>query len=466
MAKIGYEDILIASCLRNKQTVIFALAEGWQPNDFERVEARVIFDIIKHYAEKNLSKDSSILGFRGCGIVLERKANASNPTITQADLPKYTDYLRKLKKVDTDSEEFVVDEWRDRLKARRFELALEKTYEEFQDNKDFDSASNQLLNYTLSLHRSKNKATDLESDFSRRTEKIQKAVAKGKLFTVRTGWPTIDSKLGGVQTAETMLIAGYPSSGKTYALYTIAINAFNLGYNVYVIATENKDEQVWARLESIYYGLDYRRLKYRDSSIDYKAIAKQEKKANRLLIDRFLPRKATIHDVFKQIKMYEIQDKFKPHLIVWDSIDLMKVGEAHKGRYDLDLENSYFEVKEYLEANDISCVSTSQVKMGDFKKKKKFTDTTDWMLGMGDLGQATQAKAAYADIIMTLNTNEQLDDAKEVVGYLCKMRDAAERPFDVTFKRELNTGRLLESNAKRIIKAHKEKQKEEDEDDD
>jgi len=99
-------------------------------------------------------------------------------------------------------------------------------------------------------------------------EKHRAKVKDKELMGVPTSFNTIDRITGGLQGGQIIIIGARPSVGKSAFIGGIAVNAAQKGHKVGVISLEMPDEQIGARLASIYSDVEFYKI-YRSIVTDF-----------------------------------------------------------------------------------------------------------------------------------------------------------------------------------------------------
>jgi len=99
-------------------------------------------------------------------------------------------------------------------------------------------------------------------------EKHRNKVRDRELMGVPSSFPTIDRITGGFQEGQIIIVGARPSVGKSAFIGGIAVNAAQKGHKVGVISLEMPDEQIGARLASIYSDIEFYKI-YRSIVTDF-----------------------------------------------------------------------------------------------------------------------------------------------------------------------------------------------------
>lgn len=74
---------------------------------------------------------------------------------------------------------------------------------------------------------------------------------KGKFLGIKTGYPSLDEKMGGLEAGSVVLIGGETSNGKSMLSLNIALNVAKEVINVLYLSLEMTRRQVWKRVMTI-----------------------------------------------------------------------------------------------------------------------------------------------------------------------------------------------------------------------
>jgi replicative DNA helicase len=233
--------------------------------------------------------------------------------------------------------------------------------------------------------------------------------------------------------------------GKSFLMTNILIAAFEAGYDVLHITTENTEEQALGRAEAILWGINYRLLMNCSADIPIHEIDAEEKRPNRYMVLRLFPGRFSVDDVVQKIMVMRGEGlNFRPRLIGIDSPDWLKLVQPPGGRTERHhlITEQYEFLKAYAEEDHVAILTTSHVKMQEFKGRRgKRNDRLD----LGDLADSA-GKVRIADVVVTINTSEELERHGALELYACKLRDQDRRPFSTYIKRDSRSPRFFETH--------------------
>lgn len=155
-----------------------------------------------------------------------------------------------------------------------------------------------------------------------------------------TGWPLIDAiTKGGFGRGELICAISYTGGGKSFALVNLAAQALKQGKKVVYYTLELSEEEVGLRFDSLLSGV-----RLDDLLLNKKQILESIQKYKDLLIIKQYPSRKTPLSTITNHWDKLIQKGFKPDVVVYDYLDLLKPTRVGKEkRYEL--EEMYEEVR-------------------------------------------------------------------------------------------------------------------------
>ena len=244
---------------------------------------------------------------------------------------------------------------------------------------------------------------DLGSDFDD-PESHKQEVSK---VCIPTGWPSIDSILGGGWSKQTLnVIMGETNVGKSMWLHNIATNAANAGTNVLIITLEMATKKVMKRLGSM-------RLKINSDEYDEKSkdvvFMKQrlnnlksqstvgslfDSQPGKIFVKKYNTSDCTVTDIDNYVKKFEEVKRLKVGMIVVDYINIMAIEKGFEITNMLYLKGKHLaeglrRVADKYECAVITATQTdkavwgaSDIKLGDIPESKAIADTADSVWGI------------------------------------------------------------------------------------
>ena len=424
------EKRVVSAFVKDKQYLTYALTLKYKAEFFETEHARTIFAILEQYSE-------TTLGFAALNLIVDSQEGEDNTEIRN--------YIKEIAKIEIDdSPEFEIEWLRKEIAKKKTIQGFNEGFQDIMTRGDPTAAFNIMAARYFETADDFTEPDDLEAGLVARSKERQAKLDDKSYVTIPTQWMSLDIGLdGGMRTTEMIWIAGFPGVGKSYAADCIGLNGFFGGFDVLKISTENTREQSIARTESSYYGVNYRQLQNCDPAIDIAALDARDKRANRHFTIRIFPDEDTALDVVRKISYLKLQYGFDPALIILDSPDFLALPKADSsiqyGHHNLMTKNILV-LKKFIEQERKVLVCTSHVKLGDYKGRRGERNDR---LDLGDLSD-TSGKVRLADVVITLNQNEELADTGRIEAFVCKNRDTDAKPFGVVLKRDFHSPRLIE----------------------
>lgn len=448
MDRAELERSLVGQMVRDKNTLAAAFAAGLQTQHFETPQAREVYSIFLEncYDEVDMQK-ITLINTVAIKAFLEKRVSLNKTTVTPQQLPTYLRYIDSLKEADNDSPEFSIKWIMEYAEGKRMEQTLRDTMKEWKTSNNLEKATNHFIENFIASSTSLSSSIvpeDLEDGAIARWYDRQHRIAEGTAKPIAFGFPTIDEKMeGGSRYNETVIVIGYPGVGKSFFCDNLGINYFEAGLNVLKVTTENTKEQSIVRAESIYHNLNYRKLMNCDAEIKADELFMKQPRKNRHMTIRLFPGEHSATDLIRMIELMKFQDNFDPDVIIIDSPDFLKppqVQNREQGARHHQLTNMYLQLKNYVELRHKLLLTTSHVKLQDYKGRRGGRKDR---LDIGDLSDSS-GKARLADTVITLNVSEELADLGQIEAYFAKIRDANQRPFSVLLQREFDSPRFTE----------------------
>jgi len=431
---IEVEQKLLGSLIKD-ELLLLEVGQKLKREHFSLLSSRVVYECLSRHVAMLLegkvtepvSKDSIKL--------MLYDVTKSTTLLNRGDVPYVIEFINDLGKFTTESPQLTADWIIEYANKKKIEACIKLAIDGLNKGDTAQQIASGLVDAVVDSVEVEEETTpeDLEAGFEKRFLRRKRELASGIRRRYELGFPVLDGSIGGgLQTKEILIIAGYPGVGKSRLADTFSVNLFENGHNVLKVTTENTKEQSVERAESMYFGLDYVDIKRCASNIPLKEIANRPLKANKHITIRLSQDKYRIADFFSLVKMFQIKHKFKPDVIVFDSPDFMLLtpspglrGGVEK-KHDL-ITRMYSQIKTWVETNNMSIITTSHVKLADFKgRRSKRKD----LLDLGDLSDSS-GKVRIADIVLTLNISEEMKDMGQAELFIAKLRDAQQRTTSV-----------------------------------
>ena len=247
--------------------------------------------------------------------------------------------------------------------------------------------------------------SDLGMDFDD-PESHKQLISKN---SIHTGWPCIDSILGGGWSKSTLnVIMGETNVGKSMWLHNIATNAANAGANVLLITLEMASRKVMKRLGSM-------RLKINSDEYDEKSkdavFMKQrinnlksqtgfgggglfDSQPGKIFVKKYNTSDCTVTDIDNYIKKFEEVKRLKVGMVIVDYINIMSIEKGFDITNMLYLKGKHLaeglrRIGDKYECAVITATQTdkavwgaSDIKLGDIPESKAIADTADSVWGI------------------------------------------------------------------------------------
>lgn len=243
--------------------------------------------------------------------------------------------------------------------------------------------------------------------------------------TIKTGSTQFDENFGGLHRKTLTIVAGPSNSGKTMFLVNLAAMLLQMTdelKNILYITMEIDEEQIGRRVDASLLGEPLKTLRSRIN----------DKEASETLISKFIERKesgnklvvkamrsgSTAADIEALIRnlsfipMSGEETPFKPDIVMVDYFGLMRPIHQSKNANSYEIgRNIAEELRAVAQDFNVAMVAAAQTNRSSFGN---------------DVGQDaisdSIAIAQTADIMLTINRNESLDLANQIMIYLAKSR--------------------------------------------
>lgn len=240
--------------------------------------------------------------------------------------------------------------------------------------------------------------------------------------TIKTGSVQFDENFGGLHRKTLTIVAGPSNSGKTMFLVNLAASLMQMTdelKNILYITMEIDEEQIGKRVDASLLGepLKNLRSKIKDGSdLIEKFIARKES-GNKLVIKamRSGSNAADIEALIRNLSFIPLageETPFKPDIVLVDYFGLMRPIQQKKNANSYEVGRDIAEELRAIGQDfNVAMVAAAQTNRSSFGN---------------DVGQDaisdSIAIAQTADIMLTINRNEALDTANQIMIYLAKSR--------------------------------------------
>ena len=161
--------------------------------------------------------------------------------------------------------EYYAAEVRKQAKMRRLQDAAQKIVDA---DGDPDKMAGELMSKILAMESGGKRADYTAKDLMARTIERIDAASQGEQLGLRTGWRSLDKKLGGWHAGDLTIIAGRPGMGKSALGMNAAVNAAKLGARVGFVSVEMDAVSLGMRMAASAAGLSISNLRRGDLQQD------------------------------------------------------------------------------------------------------------------------------------------------------------------------------------------------------
>lgn len=251
----------------------------------------------------------------------------------------------------------------------------------------------------------------------RMEERSRKKDSGSDLFLVKTGIPTIDRAIVGIEPPSMLMVGGYTGRGKSmFATHLGIHNAFR-GLNVVHFVYEMAVQRTATRYDSRLFDVAYRKFRIHDfseselESLRESFIRMRSRLKGKMTLVKYPPSQSDVRGI-ESILAQRQSEGIPTDLVIVDSPDHMKSVRNHKDKRQ-EVSSLWWELKGVMEQFEVALVNTSQInKENAYKLARK--------------GAASESldKDRISDFVITLNqSQEQEDMGTEMDLFLAKNRE-------------------------------------------
>jgi replicative DNA helicase len=277
---------------------------------------------------------------------------------------------------------------------------------------------------------------------SRTDRQNKRALRASGAFTnggITTGSPELDQKLTphrGWGRKELSILMAPPKGGKTAGMIQFAKAAAEAGKNVFYASCEVSEEIIGDRLDANVSGVPLRELEKRADEVD-KVVEKWEQQPGlgRLIVQAFPIRTLKVSELKRILKKYQAQG-IDFDLIVVDYLGILKP-ETHyqEKRHGLaEIGQDLRALGTELNAAVLTAYQTNRE--GTKKAQRNVSDGTD----AADDYEVVRT----ADVLITINADEEMRSNGEVLLYFSEMRNA-ESGIRLRFGQDLSCAQFIKN---------------------
>jgi replicative DNA helicase len=221
---------------------------------------------------------------------------------------------------------------------------------------------------------------------------IEERYQAKKRKPIPTPWEPINVLLqGGLSGGDLGVVAGNPGGGKSWLMIAIAGHAVRMGYNVSFFTLELDEDYVGKRFDAYFTNTPVNELDVHSRPIIEQAISSL---SGNLEIKRFKASKTTLGEIETYTER-QVDNGFRPDLIVVDYLDLLKVKNTKDKRNQL--EDLYTEARDFGKEFNCPIWSPSQVNRSGAREE----------VIEGDQIAESYSKLMIADFAMSLSRTKE-----------------------------------------------------------
>jgi replicative DNA helicase len=290
-----------------------------------------------------------------------------------------TEALRDaFREADSKDLEWVENEFTDFCRNQQVKKAI-MTSVDLLNMGDFDGIRS-LINNALKSGQDRNIGLDYKKDIEARY-RIDSRNA------IPFPWKTFnDLTQGGYGAGDLVLIFGNPKGGKSWAVVAMGAYAATLGYNVAHYSLELGEDYTGKRYDAVLTGIPVDKLDLHKDRVQ----EVMDKVKGRVVIKAYPPKKASFDTIESHLQQLELQEDFKPDLVIIDYLDYMKTRARNDRKQEID--DVYVTAKSFAREKGIPVISPSQANRGAAKN-----DIIE-----GDNAAGSYEKIMIGDILISL----------------------------------------------------------------
>jgi KaiC/GvpD/RAD55 family RecA-like ATPase len=216
---------------------------------------------------------------------------------------------------------------------------------------------------------------------------------------ISTGWPELDSLLGGgLGRQELVLFTSHSGGGKSMSMLNISRNLLAQGLNGVLISLEMKDSVVSKRMDSMISKIAQDNLLAEMDKVLI-AIEKQADKMGMFFVKRMPENRTNIATIRSYLQQLEQTYGFRPDFIVVDYIDIM--GTTMSVSHDnLFIKDKYVTEEVRSLGFDYDCIMISASQLGKHSQKVENLTQADVQGGSSKINTSDYAIAIRQDDLM------------------------------------------------------------------
>jgi replicative DNA helicase len=382
---VGFQIKVIHSLLNNKEFLI-NIYDVLEPDSFDNPAHKwLIEEIAQYYAKYHTTPTMDY--FHG------EVKKISNEVLKVS----VVEQLREAYKITNDDQEYVEQEFSNFCKNQQLKNAIFQSIELLEKG-DFDNIRG-LIDRASKSGMDKNIGHEYIKDIESRYRIEERGC-------VPTGWPVIDTLLGGgLGKGDLGLVFGNPGGGKSWMLIALGAAAVKLGYNVLHYTLELSESYVGRRYDACFLQSSVEVLTH-DRSMVEDAI---KTLTGQLIVKEYSPGKASIATLEAHIQKCKDLG-FKPDLVIIDYVDLLSSGKKFVDRKE-SIDDIYTATKGLARELKLPVWTVSQVNRSGAKD---------------DIIEADKAAGSYGKIMVadfSISLSRKRQDKVEGTGRIHIMKN-------------------------------------------
>lgn len=441
------EPRFLSILLKEKESLMEAVACGIKKEHFWTKEARVMFDIIHKYYMKH----NTVLTRTAIESITDSSDIGDGGSLNEEDKACVRMYWDKVFSNEVSPQDFSL-----LLKQISNRYVQMQAYKILKNNIDkINDATNNQDNLVKELREDLLKIEGIDPDpytlimnMDEGLDKVMDYISNKRenpddRQTVMTGIQTIDNVYCGLEYGSYTIITGMINGGKTTLMFNVAFNMAKAGYNVVYVSLEKKAVAFYTRLLALHALVDYNRIRRGgkdEKGLDDFHFTKLQEAANELkthiqpnLICIQMAQGTKLSKILAEVDRINnnLKDKKKKiDALVVDYLGAIGNETVTPGRSDLDDARTSQRLQSYGRINNFVTITAAQLKTQSSKdirnkSKKANDDASNVEVNTEDIG-GSKMIIADADFALGVVLNGDCPPTKMFV-FTTKARDAESR---------------------------------------
>ncbi len=337
--------------------------------------------------------------------------------------PYYTDYLKRIQKMDPPDFKYVMTKVSAFCQCRRLEDAMIKSADMVKEGK-FEDARGLLLGAFVSGISHESLGLDYTKDLSNLAKRGDKPS-----YLVSTGIDALDKLVGGFERSRFVCFMGGYKAMKSFSLLNLAKVSLMKGLKVLYVSHELTEEEVELRMDMMWGALvkskDPKEVEIttydpksgrfgtikeiRPSVYDADEVKKvrrsMDRRGGRFVIKKYPAHTCTMDEFFRYLDHVELFHDFVPDVIINDYADIMDIGdEGNEQRHAIN--KTYMKHKRMADERNALVATASQVQVEAVRKRR---------IAMSDFSE-DKRKAGNVDMAVALSQTEKMEEANTLIA--------------------------------------------------